>query len=786
LATKWAAKPEIKITEKELDWDRAFIRAYFSRKPNIRDVFSSDTSSDTSQPSQRDAFKKWFHHFAGMLNLLASRSYDKEKLSLEQQQKLLKVELMRGQLQATYSPENASKLGRSLSPIVLEGYGRGVRTGLWMAAQVVRTEQIGELFGDKFKNYSAYPVNRAFTYQGLKPEAIDSSALEESKYSGNAYYIKELDVQLIRKKAEDQQGKEMDMSRIHAYLGSRGLRASPSQCADICAKHMVGKIDQNDATGALNALSKAFGTTPDVKQIHKDIKNVELAPNRMVAIPGIDPLVQSSPDQMRELMKAYDTCLARAKDKELPFYLRQNIQVIKNLVGEDLNDFVGEGMPTLVYCTMVNALRRADELLDEYQRTLDGHASKPSVLSQHMEHFYQAMQDIHHVVRFQNDWTGRAPQLEDAITKLLPESMRDNLRVTCAPHALALLDQIRASLSEEERKSVAYLKGAYYETPEIFSTESASAQAQQAPAALEIDDVNDPRLREGQVIVMEPHPNNAAMDSIRPHDPVALIQNVMKDRDSNKPCTVVMDVTLNHLGEKQIETTLETAKPYIESGILNLVLLQSGTKFFQNGMDLVSIGTAAIFNRDNKWGAFNKNIDKVSPVPKDDKSYIAALLSENNVKESKDYLARVRENTTKLREILNNKIAPGHIEDNAFELCENTDKETVYIAFKPTDVYLQKMSNKEKLNFEERVKLNQDLYKEKFLPAFGDLATVDRSSFGFNVTNFGECGATVRITLGIEEPALLEEYAKRLIALGEELHKEADIAPVTPHAPALA
>ncbi len=769
---------ELEISERARGWFNAFISTQVMRNTNVRDIFLS-----TSQSQQMEAFKRWFHYFSGTLNLLASRSQDANRIPLEQQQKLLKSELMRGQLQATYSPENACKLGRSLSPIVLEGYGRGVRTGLWMAAKAVRTEQIRALSQNKFSKYSVYPVNRAFTYQGLEPASIDSSELKSLKDIGSAsYYIKDLGVQLILKNAVEQQG-------IHAYLGGRGLRASPSECADICAEYMVGKADQNDASGALKALSEAFGNKGDVSKIHQGIKKVELAPNTMMAVRGIDPLVQSSEAQMEELRQAYATFLVAANDQELPFYLHQNVQVIKNLVGEDLDAFVDNGMPSLVCGTMIEALQRANELLDQRQCQLiePDYANKPSVLSQHMEHFYQAMQDIHHVVRFQNDWTGRAPKLEDAIAKLLPENMHNNLRVRYAPHALALLDQIRTSLSEEERASVAYLKGAYYETPELFKEERPSAQAQQISDALEIDDVNDSQLRERRVIVMEPHPNNAALDSVQPHDPVALIKNIMKDRESNKPCTLVMDVTLNHLGDKQIETTLETAKPHIESGNFNLVLLQSGTKFFQNGMDLVSIGTAAIFNRGDKWDAFNTTMDETSmPVPEDDKGYIAALLSENNVDESKAYLARVRENTATLRETLNKSIAPGHTEDNAFELCENTDKETVYIAFKPTDAYLRKVSKGNGLTSEERAKLNQELYQDKFLPAFGNLATVDRSSFGFNITNFGECYITVRITLGIEEPALLEAYAQQIIKLGAELYKNPYVVPVPAHVPASA
>jgi hypothetical protein len=62
------------------------------------------------------------------------------------------------------------------------------------------------------------------------------------------------------------------------------------------------------------------------------------------------------------------------------------------------------------------------------------------------------------------------------------------------------------------------------------------------------------------------------------------------------------------------------------------------------------------------------------------------------------------------------------------------------------------------------------VYKAEVLRAFGDLTVADRSSFGFNITNFGECGETVRITLGIEETSLLKTYASRLLTLGRELY----------------
>jgi len=66
-----------------------------------------------------------------------------------------------------------------------------------------------------------------------------------------------------------------------------------------------------------------------------------------------------------------------------------------------------------------------------------------------------------------------------------------------------------------------------------------------------------------------------------------------------------------------------------------------------------------------------------------------------------------------------------------------------------------------------------ELYHARLRPAFRDLAAIDRSSFRFNIANFGECGETGRITPGIEEPVLLQEYARRILELGAELHAEA-------------
>jgi hypothetical protein len=284
---------------------------------------------------------------------------------------------------------------------------------------------------------------------------------------------------------------------------------------------------------------------------------------------------------------------------------------------------------------------------------------------------------------------------------------------------------------------------------------------------------------------MEPHPNNAADKDIHPHDPLVLLDTLFKGGNSSGPYTVIMDVTLNHLGENQIQDVLQKAEEFIKSGRLNLILLQSGTKFFQNGMDLVNIGTSLTFNNgEENWGDFNQKMQEhAENLPDDDKTYIANMLSKNK-EPLKKYLIKIRENTSYMRKTLTAKLESG---ENAFQMCGSSDQDTVYISFMPKPAFTcsflssqQKQTKEEigditaistdKLSSEDVAMANKELYFKKLLPALkaANLPSVDRPSFGFNVTNFGECYTTVRITPGIESKGLLNQYANIVASVGKD------------------
>lgn len=718
------------------------------------------------------AFKDWFHGFATTLSLLGSRASGSPEFlrSAGSYRKLLKAELMRGQLQATYSRSDSDRLNRMQSPLVREGYGRAVRTGLWMAAAAVRTEQLFGLLKEnnaQLEGFAVCPVSRAFEYEGLVLTKLPEKDQAEINLDGlESVYIPSLRVQLIAKA-------KMSAVEMDGHFGRHGLRASPSECADICAESMVRKIGIGDMAGALKCLETAFDGEA-ARAVKNALAVTELQPNTLIVPAGIDPLTSSTLQQKQQLREIYEQCI-NIGSENLPFHVRQNIQVMQKLVG-DLTEFLAPDMPAMICGDLTDALGTIFELRAQ-ARSMPNPDTHPEAWSLHMERFYQAMQEIHRVIRFQNDWAQREFSLQKAIASLLSGPVEEGnvglsnadaqallpyATVERAPHALAMLEQIRASLPENI--SVAYLAGGYYETPGLFS------------APFQCGFVTHPELPEKDLVIMEPHPNNAAEISVQAHDPVVLINHLFSNNPS-RARTLVMDVTLNHLCDDQLLQTLKTARPHIESGMLNLVLLQSGTKFIQNGMDLANIGIAVVFNNPQCWGDFEANmVRNRMHVPADDEGYIASLLSPQNKGPSMAYLAQVRNNTAALRAMLEVEIPWDHRNTNAYEMCANSDEKTVYIALRPTDVYLAEKLGKHphaEITPDERSAANIQLYKTRFRPAFSNLAAVDRSSFGFNITNFGECGETIRITLGIEELPLLREYARRILRFGASLYAEA-------------
>jgi hypothetical protein len=783
---------------------KSFASAKSETNINVREEFDKLNGSGTSR------FKDWFHSMSHTFTMLSNRpdvpAADKEKL--------LKFELMRYQLQSTYVGADSDRLERQTSPLVLHGYGRGTKTGLWemsrkisktkvqqgleaaVAARgrLVRTKSSGTMAAlnmdamsmpghprlqrsmttldgiNKSRNpapapvdqeavldarFNVFPASHPFEAMDKVPTVFDEVPADLNKFE--CVYIKSLGVQLV--KSATVKAKADDSGQIHRYMGGHGLRTSPGVLAETCARELVQLLDTDSgaARKLLTDVMKDVRRSPETNVVRKAFEKVNLNVDTMIAPLRVDPMTHSTQRETLAFQASYFKFLRHGKLQPgelepLPFVVQENVAIVRNLVAKSgLNKFDGN-MPAPVCGALTDALDSAGETIQKLRRVNPQTPEAAETTSQLIEKLYQELQNIHHTARFMGDWVGQGDptaKLDSAVKNLLPENVRAETKVFAAPHALSALFQIRASLPPAKLHDAAILRGAYYEIPELF------------PHAKEVTGIGDASLQSKNLILMEPHPNNAALDHIDPHDPVQLLENIFSN-DRKEPCTVIMDVTLNHLSDEQIKLTLEKAKPYIDDGRLNLILLQSGTKFMQSGMDLTNIGVSAVINKGPGWADFNQKMEqRQQPVAREDVRYIANML-DGNGPELKRYMDRVRDNTSTLRTLLEQKV--GSEPAGAFELCGSTDPETVYIAIKPKDAHIAKVLNKQEheLTDDDRVKVAHDMYVDQFLPAFDDLAVVDRTSFGFNNTNFGECGKTFRITLGIEEKEMLNLYAQKI------------------------
>ncbi|HEX3573273.1 MAG TPA: DUF4157 domain-containing protein [Rhodopila sp.] len=730
---------------------------------------------------RQSLFRDWYHDFAGMLAMLA----DRKDLSEQAIARLLKFHLMRNQVQAPYAIDAMQRTGRQTSPLLSEDYARGMRTRLWSVANDIRLIELQTMLfgstaphpGEKEKDYNkriqplkqqANAFNKAyytvsapapFQINGIAPVVIDTLAVLPKDPA--CIYLRSLKLQLVPIRL-------VPKATVDSHMGGRGLRSSPSESAGIAAVAMAKLIKAGNINAALALMEPHFrpGTAKTDKtplsRLQYDSRML-IAPREHDPITGRwrDPLLSSTGAQLRQLQTAYAHLLGTADaGGPLPTLFLANLRVFDNLIGHHVTDFFDAQTPSQVTAALTDALVAAADCVKRYRQTIpapqslslveeDPQAKFQRLADQKLclERYYQIMQTLHEAVRFQLSWRGADPRmLQAGILHMLPRHTRRPTSTHAAPHGLGMIDQIHGALNRTDKVGV--LKSAYYETPEIFGHPTIAAT------------VEDDRLLAQDLIVLEPHPNNAEDRKVIPQDPLPLLALLAK---SGRHHTVMMDVTLNHLGETEIENILKAAAPMIEAGHLNLILMQSGTKFLQHGMDISSLGIAVVFNKGKNWVEFNnKMADNPQPTTEDDSAYLGHMLLTNK-DELGAYLQKIRNNTAAIKQFLADRLKPA----NALQITVSTDRSTVYVAIAPTDQFVAALFPRLG-GADARAAAMHQAYA-LILQRMAALSLVGRPSFGFNLTNLGECLTTIRITPGIEDADLLLAYAEGITAVGEEL-----------------
>jgi Ubiquitin carboxyl-terminal hydrolase/Domain of unknown function (DUF4157) len=323
----------------------------------------------------------------------------------------------------------------------------------------------------------------------------------------------------------------------------------------------------------------------------------------------------------------------------------------------------------------------------------------------------------------------------------------------------------------EMMQKLGYTQGASGNKLELLKPSSAEELVKGLPSKSSSVKV---KVQGPSLIVLDIDPNDAAKKEIHENEVADLLHEMFASVDKSFRCTVLVDITLNHISEDEVFNIRNEATPYINSGQLNLVFNQSLTKFAQFGTDKHSGGLMFHYNDGKSWKAFNEHVEKCAKEDSVDptiQKYFMALF-EHTEKENLEYLKKVRKNSRYVYEQLQEQFQSIECSE-ALSLAVNDDPRTCYVAFN-YEAFAAQLFGSTPDESEVRLMAHDILFEcINELAGKLELPLNMRTSFGFPISNLGDIDPGIRLTVGIESSELLDTYVKILTftngALGREL-----------------
>jgi hypothetical protein len=260
------------------------------------------------------------------------------------------------------------------------------------------------------------------------------------------------------------------------------------------------------------------------------------------------------------------------------------------------------------------------------------------------------------------------------------------------------------------------------------------------------------------ILIADIHPNNAAREKLFQNDVAGWIENSLNDSHLNKKLILILDITLNHLDDTDIQETLDKLYPFIQKGQLEIFIIQSLAKLVQLGADNFSGGTCVRLGKSEMPINFMTSISH--------KAAYYTLLNEHFQKEIiPEYFTLIRQHADWMYHNLNKRFKEIYqsvwIEEKegrksgfcAANVTLNVDSETVYVVinFEP---FLKELKNC-KVEFIKIQELLLDLAARCKLPL------TYRQSFGFSLSSMSPIvEPRIRFSIGIESLSLRERYAE--------------------------
>lgn len=260
-------------------------------------------------------------------------------------------------------------------------------------------------------------------------------------------------------------------------------------------------------------------------------------------------------------------------------------------------------------------------------------------------------------------------------------------QVAITPYAMRAFARVLQiiELDSRRRANIAVTNQGYFEL--LDNLDKLRAKSNSISQIRHVDDIES----NVDIIFMELHPNNVAATSQQyAHNIFSLLNNIKYWNDDEEKRalppmsrTLVLDVTLNALNDDETANILDSSAELVENGKLNLILIQSLTKFSQLGLDKRSAGCIILINNGaTHWQDMNKKLKEITdtePVDKSIENFFAYFAGHNDL--LKRYIEMVNNNVKKVYELTMDKLNGLQIiQHSRFQITMSSDPKACYVA----------------------------------------------------------------------------------------------------------
>ena len=335
--------------------------------------------------------------------------------------------------------------------------------------------------------------------------------------------------------------------------------------------------------------------------------------------------------------------------------------------------------------------------------------------------------------------------------------------ISITPYAMRAFVRVLQVLNPQTATKIFVTNQSYYELLENF--ERLNAHTSLVELTRQVGDIDE----SADIIFLDIHPNNVVESRQYAHDALQLLDSI-NSWTEKKQRTLVFDVTLNVLQDEEVRNLLSKASQQIDLGYLNIILIQSLTKFAQLGLDKLSAGLIILINNGQDWNRVNEKFQTISNAERIDRAidnYFTYFAKFSGLLEQ--YISLVNRNVREVYgDILQRMNSLETFSHNRFQITMSSDPKACYIAINMRgllpEVELEETFHSFMINDLQMEEFSYDLLKHMIYPLceFYDLPITSRNSLGFPLTSVNVVYDSLRFTIGLESSQQRKGYAEIL------------------------